>query len=174
MKQQAFRGEAGSGVPAGGFASLYAEEYGRVLAVAYALSGSWVVAEEVTQEAFLKAFRRWEQVAGFAHPGAWVRTVAANLARSRLRRAGAEVRALLRLGGRTASGPDPIPEDLKAVWQAVRRLPGRQAQAVVLYYLADLPVAEVAAHMGVAEGTVKAHLHQARRRLEQTLEEDQP
>ena len=47
-------------------------------------------------------------------------------------------------------------------WAEVRRLPRRQAQATALFYALDLPVSEVAATRGCAEGTVKAHLSRAR------------
>ena len=55
-------------------------------------------------------------------------------------------------------------------WAAVRTLPRRQAQAIALFYLEDLPVAGIAAVLGCAEGTVKALLHQGRRGLAARLE----
>jgi RNA polymerase sigma-70 factor, ECF subfamily len=54
----------------------------------------------------------------------------------------------------------------------VRRLPARQAEAVALFYVEDLPVRQVAEVMGCAEGTAKALLHQARRRLAEQLGAD--
>ena len=56
------------------------------------------------------------------------------------------------------------------VARAMRRLPPRQRVAVVLHYLTDMPVLEVALAMDVSEGTVKAHLAQARQRLRPMLE----
>jgi len=56
------------------------------------------------------------------------------------------------------------------LWQAIRELPRRQAQAVVLYYIVDLPVAQVAEIMGCREGTAKAHLDRGRRSLARLLE----
>jgi RNA polymerase sigma-70 factor (ECF subfamily) len=56
------------------------------------------------------------------------------------------------------------------VWLAVRRLPRRQQEAVVLFYLTDLPLAAVAGAMGCAEGTAKAHLARAREALRVSLE----
>jgi RNA polymerase sigma-70 factor, ECF subfamily len=55
------------------------------------------------------------------------------------------------------------------VWDAVQRLPLRQRTAVALHYLSDLPQKDVATAMGVAQGTVAATLHEARRRLAVTL-----
>jgi RNA polymerase sigma-70 factor (ECF subfamily) len=56
------------------------------------------------------------------------------------------------------------------LWTAIRRLPKRQAQAVVLYYLADLPLRDVAVVMGCREGTAKAHLDRARKHLAASIE----
>jgi RNA polymerase sigma-70 factor (ECF subfamily) len=88
---------------------------------------------------------------------AWTYRVAVNLANSWLRRRMAERRAHARLSGRAASAhTDPDPADAVAVRRAVGALPRRQRTALVLRYYADLPVAEVAALMGCAPGTVKS------------------
>jgi RNA polymerase sigma-70 factor, ECF subfamily len=151
------------------FDALYRTEYRSVLQLAYVLSGSWTIAEEVTQEAFLRALSRLE---GLDNPRGWVRQVAANLARSRLRRLGAEVRALGRLAARPVPAraeSEQLPAELDRFWTEVRSLPHRQAQAVVHHYLEDRPVREVAVLMGCSEGTAKALLHQARQRLARRL-----
>jgi RNA polymerase sigma-70 factor, ECF subfamily len=152
-----------------GFNELYRSAYVPVLHLAYALSGSWTIAEEVAQETFLRAFGRVDRL---NNAEGWVRQVAANLARSRMRRLGAEVRAVGRLAARPVP-PSPEPELLPAefdrFWAQVRELPRRQAQAVALYYLEDRPVREVAELMGCSEGTAKALLHQARQRLARRL-----
>lgn len=153
------------------FEDFYAAEARRVTSLAYALTGNWAVAEDLTQEAFARAFRDWERVSGFERPDSWIRTVTANLATSRLRRLAVEARALARL--RQRREPDPLPEDVETFLAAVRRLPRRQAQAAALRYVDDLPVAEVAAVMGCAVGTAKAHLHAARQRLLLDLQLDQ-
>lgn len=92
--------------------------------------------------------------------------VALNLATSQLRRIGAEARAVTRLAGRreaATDAPDSLGDD--AFWRAVRRLPPKRARVIALRYAGDLTVADIATVLGVAEGTVKAHLHQARRQL---------
>jgi RNA polymerase sigma factor (sigma-70 family) len=75
--------------------------------------------------------------------------------------------------------PEPPPLDTSSavvtrvsVRDAITTLPPRQRQAVVLRYLADLPLTDVAAAMGCALGTVKATLHQALRNMRVELEED--
>jgi RNA polymerase sigma factor (sigma-70 family) len=83
--------------------------------------------------------------------------VAINLTNSWLRRRMAERRARARLGARAAGAHlDPDPADAVAIRRAVAALPRRQRTALVLRYYADLPVAEVAALMGCAPGTVKS------------------
>ena len=148
------------------FDRFYRDNYGAVVRLAYVLSGSWGHAEEIAQDAFVRVLARWD--GSLSVPEGWVRQVAANLARSRLRRLGAEVRAYTRWSARRAppsTMPDPIPPELERFWAVVRALPTRQAQAVALYYLEDRPVVEVAAVMGCAPGTVKALLHRARQRM---------
>lgn len=154
--------------------ALYRDHRLSVVKLAYVLSGSWQVAEEVTQESFLRLLDRGAH-GQIVNPAGWVRTVAANLARSRLRRLSAEVRAVARLGGqrREPDGLEAAGVEAEAFWAQVRTLPARQAQAVALHYLEDRPVREVADLMGVAEGTAKALLHQGRRRLAVLLDLDE-
>jgi RNA polymerase sigma-70 factor (sigma-E family) len=152
------------------FESLYLEEYPKVVALAYALSGSHMGAEDIAQEAFLRAYRDWERVGSYEHQAAWVRRVAANLATSGLRRRLVEARALARFAGRREPTVDPLTGDDAEFWAAVRALPRRQAQAVALYYFQDLSVQQTARVLDCAEGTVKAHLAKARRALARQLE----
>lgn len=148
------------------FEDFYVSELPAVRALTYAVTGNWTVAEDLAQEAFARAFRDWGRVGAFARRDSWVKTVATNLATSRVRRLAAEGRALTRLRSRGQPvDMEALPPDIEAFLAAVRGLPRRQAQAAVLRYVDDLSVAEIAEAMGCAEGTVKAHLHGARRRL---------
>jgi RNA polymerase sigma-70 factor (ECF subfamily) len=143
-----------------------------VVKLAYALSGSRMTAEDIAQEAFLRAYRDWDRVGVYAHQAAWVRRVAANLATSGLRQRLVEARALARLAGRREPALDPLPAENADFWRAVRALPRRQAQAVALYYLEDLSIQKTAAVLGCAEGTVRAQLVKARRTLARRLHLD--
>ncbi len=147
------------------FDEWYHREYRRVVALVYTLSGSRGAAEELTQDAFLEAHRRWGSISGYADPGGWVRKVAMNKARSALRRRAAEARAYTRHLGRERQLPNPSHE----FWAAVRALPTKQAQVVALHYLEDRPVDDIAALLDVASGTVKTHLHRARQTLAERL-----
>lgn len=162
------RSDSTDSEPVWAFEQLYRRDYTRLVALAYGLSGSRAAAEELVQEAFLAAHRRWHEIGAYDEPAAWLRRVVVNRAVSVVRRRVAEGLALARLGARRQL-PEALPEHDEAVWRAVRALPRRQAQVVALHYVDDLAVAEMAAILGCAEGTVKAHLHQARRSLARTL-----
>lgn len=152
------------------FDSFYAREFPRMVDLAYALSGSRLAAEDLAQDAMVAAHRDWERIGALDRPGAWARRVVINKAASLYQRRKAEVKAVARLAPvrGLATGP-PLAPDFEHVWQEVRSLPRRQAQAVALFYLDDLAVAEIAEVMGCAVGTVKAHLHQARASLAKAL-----
>jgi RNA polymerase sigma-70 factor (ECF subfamily) len=151
------------------FDDLYRREARRLVALAYGLSGSRRAAEELVQEAFLAAYRRWNQISAYDDPAAWLRRVVVNQSVSRIRRRVAEARAMTRLRARPTL-PAVLPEQDEAVWRAVRALPRRQAQVVVLHYVDDLPIAEIAQVLGCSDGTVKTHLHRARQLLASALE----
>ena len=139
-----------------------------LVAFAWSLTGDRGTAEDLAQEALEAAWQRWADVSGYDRPGAWARRVVANRAAGRGRRAGRERRAYGRWVGRRAPDVELEIEDDR-FWREVRKLPERQAQAVALFYLEDLPVADVAVVLGCAEGTVKAHLHRGRLRLAHAL-----
>ena len=119
-------------------------------------------AEDAAQDAFAKAYRQWKRVAMMDRPVAWVYVVALNGARKELRRdQAAPVPDLV--------GPASDHAAAAAVKVSVRDaldvLAPRQRVAVVLRYLGDLRVAEVAEAMGCSEGTAKATLHTALAKL---------
>ncbi|MGI8937007.1 MAG: sigma-70 family RNA polymerase sigma factor [Iamia sp.] len=161
--------------PPPSFDEFFRAEYAGLVVLLTAMSGSRAAAEELAQEAMLRAHVRWERIARYDRPGAWVRRVALNLGRNRWARRRSERSALTRLA-QERPPDDPygatVPDD--EFWSVVRALPRRQAAAVALHYLEDLPVSEVAEVLGCAEGTAKVHLHRGRaalaRRLDRTQE----
>ena len=157
--------------PARAFESFFAAEYEQVVGLVFVLCGRRAVAEELAQDAFVQAYRRWSVVSGYDDPGAWVRRVAVNLATSTLRRRAREVRALARLAGRRSPVAELVVTD-EAFCEAVRRLPKRQAQCVALHYLEDRSVADVAVLLDIAEATVRVHLHQGRAALAAAIGEE--
>lgn len=117
------------------------------------------VAEELAQDALVRARERWDHVAEMASPGAWLHRVAMNLANSRFRRKGAERRAYRRLGRPPTQTDDPSPADAVAVRRAIAALPDSQRAALVLRYFADLSVAQTAEAMGMTAGSVRSATH---------------
>jgi RNA polymerase sigma-70 factor, ECF subfamily len=151
------------------FVAFYKASHTRLLKQVYAITTDLGEAEDVLQEAFTRAAMRWSTIRTYASPEAWVRRVAFNLALQSLRRVRRHARALLRLGP-----PPPVPPlstDSLQVHEALRELPVRQRQVVVLYYLVDLPVDQVAAELGIPPGTVKTRLMRARKQLTARLHE---
>ncbi|HEY4584272.1 MAG TPA: SigE family RNA polymerase sigma factor [Acidimicrobiia bacterium] len=147
------------------FESFYDREYRKVVALAYALSGSRSGAEDLAQEAFIAAHQRWDRIGGYDKPGAWVRRVVANMAISAFRRRTAERKALERLASQTQIElPQLEPED-EQFWNLVRDLPGRQTQAITLFYLEDRSINEISEILGCSPNTAKVHLFRGRQAL---------
>ena len=142
------------------FGEFYRANYGRVVAMATAMLGDRREAEDVAQEAFARALARWSRLRRYDQPGAWVRTVALRLAIDSARRVRRGVRATVALAAQRRPD-DPEPADalpFTALGAALRTLPLRERHVIVLHYLADLPVAEIARECGLPSGTVKARL----------------
>jgi RNA polymerase sigma-70 factor, ECF subfamily len=129
-----------------------------VMRVAVRLTGDWFVAQDVTAEAFARAFARWRTVAGLAYRDAWVMRVASNLAIDAVRRRARPFHH----GDTEVADPAELAALRVSLAAALEALPRSQRDAVILRYLADLPEAEVGEVLGVATGTVKSHLHRAR------------
>lgn len=125
--------------------------------------GEPLVADELAQEALLRLCMVWERGERIENPGAWLHRTGFNLAKSWLRRRVAERRATARLEAlsHTEDMSPPDPAGSLALSAALRALPRRQRQALVLRYYADLDVATAAEVMGCAPGTVKALTHKA-------------
>lgn len=142
------------------FESFFRSEYPAMVALAAGLTGDRATGEDIAAEALSRACSRWSVVGSYDKPGAWCRRVVINLAVSRRRRLAREVRARMRIGDRTQTDADP--PVLGSLESMLAPLPPRQRTAVVLRYVDDQAVADIATLMGCAEGTVKAHLHAAR------------
>ena len=150
------------------FETFYERELRSVIGLAYALSGSRVVAEDLAQDAFVAAHKSWDKISRYDKPEAWVRRVVANLSVSAFRRRVREAKAIARIG-RPEPLIDRLPAEADHFWKHVRALPKRQAQAVTLHYLEDRSIAEIAEILECSESTVKVHLHKGRKRLADRL-----
>jgi RNA polymerase sigma-70 factor (ECF subfamily) len=151
------------------FAQLYERSYRRVVVTAYAFNGNLSDAEEIAQEAFAIAYSRRRRVMAADNPEGWLHTVAINLARRRWRR-----RTTLDRLMRKEIPPQPVPPpdwvgEHQELHTAIKTLSDVHRAVVVLFYLADMPIEEVAAVLGIAVGTVKSRLSRARAALAERL-----
>jgi RNA polymerase sigma-70 factor (ECF subfamily) len=152
------------------FREFVAADYARLVAAVALVTGSRPAAEDVVQEALVRAWERTMKGEGIDSLGSWVATVALNISRSGVRRKMAERRAQQRLGAPTTTVPDGRHADTVDIERAVGTLPRRQREVVVLRYLLDLNTAETATTLRINEGTVKSELSRARAALAQRLE----
>jgi RNA polymerase sigma-70 factor (sigma-E family) len=152
------------------FERLFRAEHTPLLALAVSLVHDDHLARDLVQDAFVSAFSAWDHVARLDRPGAWVRHVLINKCIDVQRRRGREWSANERAERQTISAaPTGVDGEF---WSAVAALPDLQRLSVVLHYVDDLPVDEVARVLDVHVGTVKTSLFRARRRLARVLEED--
>jgi RNA polymerase sigma-70 factor, ECF subfamily len=153
------------------FTAFFHGAYPRVVGQLRLLTGDLASAEDIAQEAFVRAASRWRQLARYDQPEAWVRRTAFRLAIDLLRRARRHRRLLERLGARAEPDVELHPQD-RAVVEALLRLPLPQREVLVLHHCLDLPVEAVAAQTGVSVGTVKSRLSRGRERLAELLQPD--
>ena len=153
------------------FAAFYRREYRGLVALAAAVSGSGSLAEDVAQEALLKAHQAWPKISSYDKPGAWVRRVTINIATNRRRRRASERRMAPIAGDRDRSVEIVLRDN--ALWRAVAELPPRQRAAIALFYLEDRSIADIAEILDCAPNTAKAHLHQGRQALHARLDREE-
>lgn len=151
----------------------YHAYYRSLVGQLYALTGDLAEAQDVVHEAYARALARPGPFLEVRDPAAWLRTVAMNLARNRFRRRWVFDRLVS--AGRVTPAPDSVPglsPDRVALVAALRKLGRPTREAIVLHHLADLPVEQVAATLGVPVGTVKARLSRGRAALARELADE--
>jgi RNA polymerase sigma-70 factor (ECF subfamily) len=139
------------------FDELYRVTRDRLAVQITALTGDPFEANDLVQEAFMRAWLRWDKLAGYEDPEGWIRRVAYNLAVSRWRQAR---RVVLRATVPQAHGERP--GERIGVLEALKSLPSSERRAVVLHHVAGLSVADVAVELNAPEGTVKSWLSRGR------------
>ena len=157
------------------FARFYADYRDPCLRAVLASTGDRQAAEEMVAEAFARAWASWAKVSRYQSPQAWVVRVALNAGVSSWRQRRREV--LL--------GSGPLPEAVPAaaeaaegpagaVMEVLARLPRRQREIVALRFFLDLDTASTAEVLGIAPGTVTAHLARAMAALRDELTPSEP
>ncbi len=139
---------------------LYRESQAEMVRLAWMITGSNAVAEDVVHDAFVSIQRKWS---GIRNPRAYLRQSVVNGSRSHLRRLRVQRDSLPPL-------PEPaLPEEIDEIWQLLQRLPAKRRTALTLYYYMDLPVDDVATLMKIRPGTVKSLLHRGRETLRKQM-----
>jgi RNA polymerase sigma-70 factor, ECF subfamily len=143
-------------------------DYARVVNVVTLVCGDRGRAEDAVQDALVRAWASRRRIDVLS---AWVTTVALNRTRDVARRAAAESRAYRRLDVPLDERRAPVGDDTDhdVLDAALAALPRRQREVVALFYYGEFSVAEVAATLGVSEGTVKTSLSRARDSLARAL-----
>jgi RNA polymerase sigma-70 factor (sigma-E family) len=169
--------EAGPGVAAAAVGALYESSALGLIRMAYVMLGDLASAEDVVQEAFYGLYRRWDRLADPAGALYYVRTSVLNGCRSALRRQAVR-RGFVQHGPRA----DPPPavsaetvvlggEEREDVIRALRRLPDRQREVLMLRFYAELPDEQIARVMGIRPGTVRSATCRALEALGRALKE---
>jgi RNA polymerase sigma-70 factor (sigma-E family) len=151
---------------------LYRAHYRSLVRLAALLLDDVGTSEEVVQDAYIRMHGAWRRIKDPDKALPYLRTTVVNLSRSRMRHR--------RVAERHA--PRPMPDaasaeygaitlaERDAVIGALRGLPPKQREALVLRFYGDLSEAEIAATMGVSQGAVKSHLHRGKAALARHLE----
>ncbi len=153
------------------FARLYRNTYRRILGTLITLVRDVPTAEDCAQETFERAYRNWSSWRPDAPVEAWLHRIAINVAISdrrhqRIRQAGEVIRRL----GRPHPGPDPAEvAERSDLVRAVKKLPTKQAAALVLRHFHGYSNREIATALGVPEQTVASRLAAARKHLQAVL-----
>jgi RNA polymerase sigma-70 factor (sigma-E family) len=145
------------------FAELYRDSHAEMVRLAYLLTGSTEVAQDVVQDAFVSVHRSWSRV---REPRPYLRRAVVNACTSHHRRVFRDRRSRTRM----ASGDTPAELEADEMFDVLAELPARQRAAVVLRYWHDLDEREIADTLGCRPGTVGSLLHRAIARLREVVE----
>jgi RNA polymerase sigma-70 factor, ECF subfamily len=145
------------------FDDFYASTATRVVTHVYAMIGDLAEAEDAVQEAYARAWQRWQHVGTYDDPLSWIRTVAYRIAVSSWRRSRTRWAAQLR--SRPAEQAPELNPDTIALIAALQRIPAEQREAIVLHHLLGLTVREIATETGATASAVKARLVRGRTAL---------
>ena len=155
------------------FTQTYAAHHAEALRLAYLLCGDRFRAEDAVAEAFVKVYRQMRR-GGVEQPRAYLRRAVVNEINSRFRRLAVERREAAKRSGdaRGLRGADEQIADTDQIFAALRHLPARQRQVVVLRFYEDLLEKDIADLMGISVGTVKSTLHRGLERLREFVGEE--
>lgn len=166
-----WRGESGDD----GLSTFCESEFPRLVRSLGLYTGDVHLAEDLAQETLARVVRDWDRVRRMERPGAYAHRIAMNLANSHYRRQRIARRARsTAAAGHASEYNDPDVAAVLSVRTAVRALPRRRRQIIVLRFVGELTLPEIAAALNVGLGTVKSELHHALSCLKESLSVNEP
>lgn len=159
--------EAPAGTLPSSFETFFAAEHARLLRALFLVTGNEQEAEELTQDAFLVVWERWDRVSAMQSPTGYLYRTGMNALRSRARRAR---RLAKRLVGRAPEDEFARADERDEVARALGELSPRQRAALVLTEMLGYPSEEAGEFLGVKAVTVRSLASQARAVLKRNLE----
>ena len=154
--------------PENTFDQAFTDLFPRAFRLTFHLLGDRAAAEDAAAEALARAYADWKRVAELPYREAWVLRVASNVALDQIRR------RKLSPPPPQEAGDDQDASTLRvALWAALRALPHRQREIVVLRYVAGLTEAEVAQLLGISLGTVRTHVARGRAALRRLIKDEE-
>lgn len=143
------------------FDDFFAERFAPLSRIAFLLTGSSEIADELAQDACEQVFRRWDEI---DHPRTYARMAVVNGARSWGRRNTVSSRTPGEIPRQNELDADAI-----VVRDVLKQLPDRQREVLVLRYYADIKIDDIAAELDCPVGTVKSLIHRGLARLQEEL-----
>lgn len=153
-----------------GFEEFFQAEHVRLARALYLLTGTAAEADELTQDAMVRVYERWDRVRQMDSPQGYLFRTALNLHRSRLRGLASRARHILH----PTPSPDPaeVVQSRDILARALASLPTGQREAVVLVEWLGMDQEEAATALRIKPGSVRARLSRARADLRRMLEEE--
>jgi RNA polymerase sigma-70 factor (ECF subfamily) len=154
------------------FDQFFLANYDAVVNALTLITGDRERATDAAQEAFVKAYAKWSKIRSYDLPSAWVRRIAINISRDSHRSERRRRRRELPHHVSDAVSPAEQIVGDDAARRLLAGLPRRQREVATLFYVDDRGINEIAAILGLSDGTVKSHLADARDGMRATLEHD--
>ncbi len=151
------------------FDAFYTGSWSRLFGQAYVLTGDRESAQDLTQEALLRAWRKWDRITNYEDPEGWTRRVLHNLCIESWRKSTTRRAVVLP----APDGPPEIPVHHHELVQAMRTLPADQARALLLHDGLGMTVPETATELDVPEGTVRSWLSRSRKVVAARIEQSE-
>ncbi len=155
------------------FTRMVTAYQGAILRMCFLYLRDPALAEDALQETFLKAYKRMDTFRSESAERTWLMSIAINTCKDMNRSAWFRYTEKRVVPEDLPLSAEPADEDALALAEAIRRLPGKQRDAILLYYYQDMTIQEVAGALHAAPSTILKRLNQAKDMLRELLSEDE-